>query len=119
MLAPITLLQVLVYALYYFTLRAPDTPKIPIVNARKGELFPYLHAVWRNTFDLNSALVLHKEKSKDYKMRVNILFPGKMILLPANEPKLLIDQPKSVLSMHKQPEQHFQVEYGTVNPVKN
>lgn len=43
-------------------------------------------------------------------MRVNILVPGKMILLPANEPKSLIDQPKSVLSMHRKPEQNFQVE---------
>lgn len=89
-LAPITLL--LAHFLHYFSLKTSDVPDIPVLNARKGASSPCLRAIWRNTFDHKSALILHgKEQHKNQAMRVPILGPGKMILLLAAESRWLID----------------------------
>lgn len=56
-IAPIT--SVLAYVLYYLELRTLDIPEISILNARKSESFPYFLALWMNTFNLKSALILH------------------------------------------------------------
>lgn len=52
-------------------------------------------------------------------MRVPILRPEEMILLPVAQSKCLINQAQAVVSTHKQPEQHFQIEYGTVYQVQS
>lgn len=62
-LALLTLL--LSYVVYYFALRSSGAPDIPILNAWQGEFFPRFRAVWRNTFDLVSALILNTEQFKD------------------------------------------------------
>lgn len=57
MLALITTL--VAYSLYYLALKRLDLPDILILNAQKGELFPYIR--WRNKLDLKLALIMHKE----------------------------------------------------------
>ncbi|KAK7978156.1 hypothetical protein PG988_005646 [Apiospora saccharicola] len=92
---------------------------IATLNARKGELFPYLKAAWRNTLDLKSALELHRFQHAGQTVRVPIVGPGKLILIPTQEAKWLIDQPEDVLSMHQQTDLHFQTAYKTVYPLRN
>ncbi|KAL8365898.1 hypothetical protein RB595_004600 [Gaeumannomyces hyphopodioides] len=94
--------------------------QLPVLNARPGELFPRLRAAWRNTLDLKAALALHRAQCPDATVRVPFVMGhpgGSMVLLPAREAKWLIDQPESVLSMHKQTDRHFQVAHGTIYPL--
>ncbi|KAK8086419.1 hypothetical protein PG994_001393 [Apiospora phragmitis] len=111
--------------LYFMYERRKSKPKtslitdIAILNARKGELFSYIRATWRNTLDLRSALELHRLQYAGQTVRVPIVGPGKLVLLPAREAKWLIDQPESVLSMHQQTDLHFQTAHKTVYPLRN
>lgn len=88
--------------------------RLPILNSRPSDWFPHLQSLYRNTLDLKSALELHHNEQKNATVRVPILGPGKMVLLPAAEAKWLIEQPEHILSMHQQTDLHFQVEHGTV-----
>ncbi|KAK8093930.1 hypothetical protein PG997_000615 [Apiospora hydei] len=92
---------------------------VPILNAKNGEIFPYLRAAWRNTLDLKSALSLHRSQHNGQTVRVPIVGPGKLVLLPTREAKWLIDQPENVLSMHQQTDLHFQTAHKTVYPLRN
>ncbi|KAK7920497.1 hypothetical protein PG985_008519 [Apiospora marii] len=106
--------------LYGISKAKPSLSKgIATLNARKGELFPFLRAAWRNTLDLKSALELHRLQHAGQTVRVPIVGPGKLILLPAQEGKWLIDQPEDVLSMHQQTDLHFQTAHKTVYPLRN
>lgn len=120
-------LLLVVAFLFIYILYQQMTPKptsslskgIPTLNARKGELFTYLRAAWRNTLDLKSALELHRNQHPGQAVRVPIVGPGKLVLLPASEAKWLIDQPEDVLSMHQQTDLHFQTAHKTVYPLRN
>lgn len=107
MFAPITLQ--LAYTLCYFASKRSDLPDIPIPNAQNSELFPHIRVVWRNTFNLKSALILHKERFQNQEARAPILGPGKLFLSLSAESKWVIDQPEAVLSIDKHTEQNFQL----------
>ncbi|KAK8129686.1 hypothetical protein PG999_002066 [Apiospora kogelbergensis] len=112
----------LCYILYGFTTPKPtsgDSKRMHTLNARDGELFSYLKAAWRNTLDLKSALELHQHQHAGQTVRVPIVGPGKLVLLPTSESKWLIDQPEDVLSMHQQTDLHFQTAHKTVYPLRN
>lgn len=99
--------------------RSSISKTVATLNAREGELFPYLRAAWRNTLDLKTALDLHRLQHAGQTVRVPIVGPGKLILLPAQQAKWLIDQPEDVLSMHQQTDLHFQTAHKTVYPLRN
>lgn len=80
MLALITML--VAYSLYYFALKRLDLLDIPILNAQKGELYPYI--CWRNKLDLKLALIMHKECYQNQAARVPILGPDKMTFPPGH-----------------------------------
>ncbi|KAK8039591.1 hypothetical protein PG993_008002 [Apiospora rasikravindrae] len=124
--AHITLLLPAISLLFFiFYVQILSNPKpslsktVPILNARKGEFFPYLRAAWRNTLDLKSALDLHRTQHNGQVVRVPIVGPGNLVLLPSHEAKWLIDQPENVLSMHQQTDLHFQTAHKTVYPLRN
>lgn len=110
-----------VYLVYHYILfpTPPDLAKLPILNSLPNEWFPYLRALYRNTLDLKKTLHLHHTDHNDETVRIPILGPGKLVLLPSDQRKWLIDQPESVLSMHQQTNQHFQFDYGTIYPTRD
>ncbi|KAK7948827.1 uncharacterized protein PG986_009713 [Apiospora aurea] len=119
LLAAISLLFSIFYAQRLWKPKPRLSKNIAILNAKKGELFPYLRAAWRNTLDLKSALDLHRTRLNGQTVRVPIVGPGKLVLLPTREAKWLIDQPENVLSMHQQTDLHFQTAHKTVYPLRN
>lgn len=118
-LVPTTVL--LLYLVYKYLLFAtpPDLAKLRILNSLPNEWFPYLRALYRNTLDLKNTLYLHHTYHNDETVRIPILGPGKLVLLPADQRKWLVTQPESVLSMHQQTHQHFQFDYGTIYPTRD
>lgn len=117
-LVPTVLLLFLVYKYILFP-TPPDVAKLRILNSLSTEWFPYLRAVYRNTLDLKKTLHLHSTCHKNETVRIPILGPGKMVMLPGDQRKWLIDQPESILSMHQQTDQHFQFDYGTIYPTRD
>lgn len=117
-LVPSVLLLFLVYK-YILFLTPPDVAKLRILNSLTNEWFPYLRALYRNTLDLKKTLHLHSTYHKNETVRIPILGPGKMVMLPGEQRKWLIDQPESILSMHQQTDQHFQFDYGTIYPTRD
>lgn len=110
----VALLLCLVYKALLFP-TPPDLAKLPIFDSGlPDKWFPYLRALYRNTLDLKKTLHLHHTYHNDETVRVPILGPGKLVLLPADQRKWLLSQPESVLSMHQQTDQHFQFDYGTI-----
>lgn len=97
----------------------PGLAKLRILNSLPHECFPYLRALYRNTLDLKNTLRLHHARHRGDTVRIPILGPGKLVLLPSSQRKWLIDQPESVLSMHQQTDQHFQFDYGTIYPTRD
>lgn len=111
----------LLYLVYNYILfpTPPDVAKLRILNSLPDEWFSYLRALYRNTLDLRKTLHLHHTHHKDETVRVPILGPGKLVLLPAAQRKWLLSQPESILSMHQQTDQHFQFDYGTIYPTRD
>lgn len=121
---PEVFVPAVIFALYlgynYILWRTPpDLAKLHILNSLPHEWFPYYRALYRNTLDLKNALHLHDAHHKGETVRIPILGPGKLVLLPSSQRKWLIDQPESILSMHQQTDQHFQFNYGTVYPTRD
>lgn len=118
-LAPTVVL--LLFVLYNFLLfpTPPDLAKLRILNSLPHEWFPYLRALYRNTLDLKNTLRIHSTQHNDETVRIPILGPGKLVLLPSDQRKWLVDQPESILSMHLQTNQHFQFDYGTIYPIRD
>lgn len=97
----------------------PDLAKLRILNSLPDEWFPYLRALYRNTLDLKNTLYLHHAHHKNETVRIPILGPGRLVLLPSSQRKWLLGQPESILSMHQQTDQHFQFDYGTIYPTRD
>lgn len=117
---PVAIIFSLYFCYNYILWRTPPgLAKLRILNSLPGEWFPYLRALYRNTLDLKNTLHLHHAYHKDETVRIPILGPGKLVLLPASQRKWFVDQPESILSMHQQTDQHFQFDYGTVYPTRD
>lgn len=97
----------------------PDLAKLRILNSLPDEWFPYLRALYRNTLGLKNTLYLHHAHHKEETVRIPILGPGRLVLLPSSQRKWLLGQPESILSMHQQTDQHFQFDYGTIYPTRD
>lgn len=118
-LVPTTVLLLYLVYKYLFFPTPPDLAKLRILNSLPNEWLPYLRALYRNTLDLKNTLYLHHTYHNDETVRIPILGPGKLVLLPADQRKWLVTQPESVLSMHQQTHQHFQFDYGTIYPTRD
>ncbi|KAJ4397859.1 hypothetical protein N0V93_002096 [Gnomoniopsis smithogilvyi] len=116
----VVLLFYVIYNYFLFPV-PPSLSKLRILNSHPNEWFAYFRALYRNTVDLRKTLHLHHTYHKHETVRAPILGPGqeKLILLPYDQRKWLIDQPESILSMHQQTDQHFQFDYGTIYPTRD
>lgn len=118
-LVPTVLLLLYLVYNYIFSPIPPDLAKLRILNSLPNEWFPYFRAVYRNTLDLKKTLYLHHTQHKNETVRIPILGPGKLVMLPSEQRKWLVTQPDSILSMHQQTDQHFQFDYGTIYPTRD
>lgn len=124
-LAGVVALSLALYYYYYHYLAAPvagpagDVARLRILHSHPHEWFPYLRALYRNTLDLKATLSLHHRDHEDETVRMPILGPGRLVLLPAQQRRWLVEQPEAILSMHQQTHQHFQFDHGTVYPTRD
>ncbi|KAH9862932.1 hypothetical protein J1614_010745 [Plenodomus biglobosus] len=96
-LAPLVLL---IYALYHSIFVPSKLAKLPIVGARKGDIFPVLQAQWRNIRNFKSAITEAYEHHKNEPVLLPLWGQGSSILLPVSETQWVADQPETVLSLH-------------------
>lgn len=103
------------FAVYFITsLRKPKLQTIPLIGARKGDWFPYIQAVWRNTIDFKTAL--QDAFDRGCPVLAPVLGEGDMVILPAEDIKFIVDQPSSVLGFEECLIDALQVDHTFMEP---
>lgn len=88
-------------------------PKLPLLNSRKGEWFPYYRTRFRNMTALKEALRLAKAKHKDETMLLTVGGHPDIALIPSHETQWFMKQPDDILSRHAQTREELAIDYGT------
>ena len=113
-LGPAVLL--LSYVLYQAFFTSSNLPKLPIIGAKKGDIFPTFQAQWRNIVDWKKAVMEAYDKHKDEAVLMPLFGQSSAVLLPVSETQWVVDQPDEVLSLHENAIQSLQIDLTVSDP---
>jgi len=93
----------------------PRPPKLPVIGMRRGDWFPKLRAMWRNSRDIRVAT----QEAYQYKKEACLLpifDVGDVVILPPTEIPWFHEQSDVDLSGHVQQLNSFQLKYTLMDP---
>lgn len=117
--AALLLSSCIVYSLVSFIKHCRRLPNIPVIGARKNDLFPIFQAKWRNTLNFKAAMEQAYTQYRDRAVILPVVSGGDSVMLPYSEIEFVTEQPDYILSFKERAAQIYQTDHTFMNPRLN
>lgn len=109
----------IIYSLVSFIKHCRRLPNIPVIGARKNDLFPIFQAKWRNTLNFKAAMEQAYTQHRDRAVILPVVSGGDSVMLPYSEIDFVAAQPDSILSSKERAAQIYQTDHTFMDPRVN
>ncbi|KAK9800101.1 putative Cytochrome P450 [Seiridium cardinale] len=93
-----------VFFIWTIAWTGPQLPKgLALLGAKEGDWFPYWQATWRNTLNMQAAVMEAYTRYKDNAVLMPLIGLGSatFVMLPASDTTFVVEQPPSVLNLRQ------------------